>query len=54
MTVRRKYGRNFNRNAVLLCSEPDRTVAKVAENLGIAKDLLYDDAENTTSIRGRK
>jgi transposase-like protein len=41
MTRRRKYDRDFKRNAVLLCTEPDRTVAEVAENLGIAKDLLY-------------
>jgi transposase-like protein len=41
MIKRRKYDRDFKRNAVLLCSEPDRTVAEVAENLGIAKDLLY-------------
>ena len=41
MTRRRKYDRDFKRNAVLLCAEPDRTVAEVAENLGIAKDVLY-------------
>ena len=39
MSKRRKYDRDFKRNAVLLCAEPDRTVAEVAENLGIAKDL---------------
>lgn len=38
---RRKYDQDFKRNAVLLCSEPGRTVAEVAQNLGIAKDLLY-------------
>ena len=38
---RRKYDRDFKRNAVLLCSEPGRSVPEVAENLGIAKDLLY-------------
>ncbi len=38
---RRKYDRDFKRNAVLLCAEPVRTVKEVAENLGIAKDLLY-------------
>ena len=38
---RRKYDQDFKRNAVLLCSEPGRTVVEVAENLGIAKDLLY-------------
>ena len=41
MNKRRKYDRDFKRNAVLLCSEPGRTVSKVAENLGIVKDLLY-------------
>ncbi len=38
---RRKYDRDFKRNAVLLCAEPGRTVAEVAQNLGISKDLLY-------------
>ena len=38
---RRKYDRDFKRNAVLLCAEPDRSVTEVAQNLGIAKDLLY-------------
>ena len=41
MDKRRKYDQDFKRNAVLLCSESGRTVKKVAENLGIAKDLLY-------------
>jgi len=41
MTRRRKYDRDFKRNAVLLSSEPGRAVAEVAKNLGIAKDLLY-------------
>jgi transposase-like protein len=38
---RRKFDRDFKRNAVLLTSEPGRTVSSVAENLGINKDLLY-------------
>ena len=38
---RRKYDPEFKRNAVQLTEEPGRTVAEVAENLGIAKDLLY-------------
>ena len=38
---RRKYDRDFKQNAVLLCTEPGRSVAEVAENLGIAKDVLY-------------
>ncbi len=41
MNKRRKYDRDFKRNAVLLCAEPGRTVTEVAENLGIGKDLLY-------------
>ena len=41
MNQRRTYDRDFKRSAVLLCDEPGRTVAEVAENLGIAKDLLY-------------
>jgi hypothetical protein len=38
---RRKYDPDFKRNAVQLTEEPGRTVAGVAENLGISKDLLY-------------
>jgi transposase-like protein len=38
---RRKYDPDFKRNAVQLTEEPGRTVADVAENLGIGKDLLY-------------
>ncbi len=38
---RRKYDQDFKRNAVLLCAEPGRSVAQVAENLGIKRDLLY-------------
>jgi transposase-like protein len=38
---RRKYDPDFKRNAVLLTEESGRTVSEVAENLGIAKDLLY-------------
>jgi transposase len=41
MNKRRKYDRDFKRNAVLLCTEPGRKVAEVAKNLGISKDLLY-------------
>ena len=41
MSKRRKYDRDFKRNAILLCAEPGRTVTEVAENLGIAKDVLY-------------
>ena len=41
MNKRRKYDRDLKRNAVLLCSEAGRAVPEVAENLGIAKDLLY-------------
>ena len=38
---RRKYDSDFKRNAVQLTEKPGRTVADVAENLGIGKDLLY-------------
>ena len=38
---RRKYDPDFKRNAVLFSEEPGRVVGEVAENLGIAKDLLY-------------
>ena len=38
---RKKYDRDFKRNAVLMCAEPGRTIVGVAENLGIPKNLLY-------------
>ena len=38
---RRKFDPDFKRNAVLLCEEPGRTVAEVAENLGLIKEVLY-------------
>ena len=38
---RRKYDPDFKRNSVQLAEEPGRTVAEVAKNLGISKDLLY-------------
>ncbi len=38
---RRRYDSDFKRNAVELSEKPDRTVADVAENLGIGKDILY-------------
>ena len=38
---RRKYDPDFKRNAVQLTEEPGQTVAGVAENLGISKDILY-------------
>ncbi len=41
LKTRRKYDQDFKRNAVLLCAEPGRSVAEVADNLGIKKDLLY-------------
>ncbi len=41
MIQRRRYDRDFKRNAVLLTHEPGRTVTDVAENLGIKKDILY-------------
>ena len=39
--ARRKYHRDFKRNAVLLCTEPGRSVSEVAEKLEIEKSLLY-------------
>ena len=38
---RRKYDSDFKRNSVQLSEEPGRTVADVADNLGIGKDILY-------------
>lgn len=38
---RRKYDSDFKRNAVLLCIEQGRSVAEVADDLGINRDLLY-------------
>jgi len=38
---RRKYDSDFKRSAVLLSEESGRTVAEVAENLGVGKDLIY-------------
>lgn len=38
---RREYDSDFKRNAVRLTEDPGRTVVGVAENLGIAADLLY-------------
>lgn len=38
---RRKYDPEFEKNAVLLAKEPDRSVSDVAENLGSKIDLLY-------------
>jgi len=38
---RRKYDPDFKRNAVRLTEESGRTVADVADGLGIAADLLY-------------
>jgi transposase-like protein len=38
---RRSYDAEFKKNAVLLCDEQGRTVAGVAESLGIPKNVLY-------------
>ena len=43
---RRKYDKDFKRNAVRLTEEAGRTVLEVAENLGIAADLLYRCIQN--------
>lgn len=39
--VRRAYDTEFKKRAVQLSQEPGRTVADVAEGLGIHKDLIY-------------
>lgn len=41
---RRKYVSDFKRNAVQLSEEPGRSVAGVADNLGIGKDILCQDS----------
>ena len=38
---RRSYDAEFKKNAVLLCGVPDRTVAGVAESLGIPQNMRY-------------
>ena len=38
---RRSYDAEFKKNAVLLAQDSDRTVADVADSLGIPKDMLY-------------
>lgn len=38
---RRSYDAEFKKNAVLLTEDPDRTVADVADSLGVPKDMLY-------------
>ena len=38
---RRSYDAEIKKNAVLLTEEPDRTIADVADSLGIPKDMLY-------------
>jgi len=43
---RRKYDRNFKRNAVRLTEESCRTVVDVAANLGIAQIFLIDREKN--------
>jgi len=49
---RSKYLSDFKRNAVRLSDEPGRTVAEVAENVGIAKDLLYRWRREKHSSKG--
>ena len=39
LKTRRKYDQDFKRNAVLLCAEPGRSVAEVADNLGIKNTI---------------
>lgn len=38
---RRSYDAEFKKNAVLLTEDRDRTVADVADSLGVPKDMLY-------------
>jgi transposase/putative transposase len=38
---RGKYDSDFKRNAVLLFKDLGRTISELADNLGIAKELLY-------------
>ena len=49
---RRSYDAEFKKNAVLLCDEQGRTVAGVAESLGIPKDLLYRWRRELTVPKG--
>lgn len=39
--TRRTYDAEFKRNAIMLVEESGRTVADVAESLGIGKDMIY-------------
>ncbi len=50
---RRRYDRDFKRNAVLLSQEPGRPVSQVAENLGIGKDLLYRWRREYLNLNGK-
>lgn len=50
---RRKYDRDFKRNAVLLSGESGRSVPEVAENLGIRQDLLYRWRREYVNSNGR-
>ncbi|WP_290918133.1 transposase [Halodesulfovibrio sp.] len=38
---RRSYDTEFKKNAVLLTEDSGRTVADVADSLGVLKDMLY-------------
>ncbi len=49
MNKRRKYDQDFKRNAVLLCSEPGRTVSEVALKIWALPKIYYTvGAENIT------
>lgn len=50
---RRKYDRDFKRNAVLLSGESGKSVPEVAENLGIRQDLLYRWRREYVNSNGR-
>ena len=38
---RRSYDKTFKREAVNLCLHSEKSVAEIAADLGVAKDLLY-------------
>ena len=51
--IRRKYDRDFKRNAVLLYEEPGRSIPEVANNLGIHRDLIYRWRKEYNIANGR-
>ena len=49
---RRKFDQDFKRNAVLLCTEPGRSVVDEAENLGTIRISYIGGAGNITGQMG--